>query len=199
MKEETKIYCSTPFITPVLWADFPGISDELDIENTPYGSHQDDVELHKSKHFENLNKCISTMVSNYANGIFEHKKGEYAYEITAMWLNCTKPNDMHSPHCHHNSLWSGVFFLNGEKGEFPPLSLLHPFPEHFHLKYEKYNDFNQNGHCFDAIKDRIILFPSAVQHYVEINKTKKIRKTIAFNIIARGEYDHPYRLQSVTI
>ena len=49
---------------------------------------------------------------------------------------------------------------------------------------------------YDSLTNRMILFPSWLQHYVPINETDKNRISIAFNIMLKGKVGSSEEYQS---
>ena len=50
-----------------------------------------------------------------------------------------------------------------------------------------------------AVPNTLVIFPSWLGHLVTPNKTEKVRKSISFNIIFRGQYGQPNSLQECRI
>ena len=49
---------------------------------------------------------------------------------------------------------------------------------------------------YDSATNRMILFPSWLQHYVPVNETKSNRVSIAFNIMLKGKVGSSEEYQS---
>jgi uncharacterized protein (TIGR02466 family) len=93
---------------------------------------------------------------------------------------------MHDIHTHPNSIISGVFYF-GDNKEFLPNITFHK-PQSFSFpilrpkeKYTKYNDTE-----FELGLNNLILFPSYLQHSVNLNKSNIPRYSISFNSIPLG-------------
>ena len=155
-------------------------------------------DLHTEQTFYPLADLILAEVENIGRNLFEYKD-DYGYEITQMWMNSLKPGQGHHIHTHHNTLWSGVFYLNGENGEFPPINFENPFYRHFVLTYDKLNEYNCNNWQVPNKKDSLVLFPSYLRHWVNENNSPNNRMSISFNIMLRGRYEDESSLQSVEI
>ena len=87
-------------------------------------------------------------------------------------------------HSHPNCFFSGVFYV-----KCPPncgrAIFIHPARE---IKYtfsndqvESFNEFNSSAHAVDPQENKMIMFPSWVDHYVEPNQSDEDRISIAFN------------------
>lgn len=197
-KEEKRL-----FFHSIYMLDADGLSDALGDytkyrEVTSPASPEVKSDFHAEPEFAPLTRLILTEITGICREIFEYSD-EYEYEITQMWMNCLKPGQAHHIHTHHNTLWSGVFYLNGEYQEFPGINFENPFYKHFVLTYKRLNAYNGNNWEFPSKKDRLILFPSYMRHWVEPNRTAKERWGMSFNVIARGRYEPERSLQSVVI
>jgi uncharacterized protein (TIGR02466 family) len=103
--------------------------------------------------------------------------------IKDSWMNISKKNSQQNSHIHPLSLISGVYYYKttGEEGD---------------LVFENPNqivDFMYNsGQIWPnefAIKPTaglLVLFPSWLRHYVDINNTDNDRIVLAFNLVPRG-------------
>lgn len=191
------------FFHSVFTAELQGITDSLgDITQylrlTAPRSPRVNFDLHQNENFSPLSDAILREMETIGQDLFQYEK-EYAYEITQMWMSCLKPGQSHHPHTHHNTLWSGVFYLNGEENEFPSINFENPFYRHFVLSYKKLNEYNCNNWQVPTKKDKLVIFPSYLNHWVNENNTDTNRISVAFNIILRGRYEAQSSLQSVEI
>ncbi len=148
--------------------------------------------------FSPLTDAILNEVKLIGNELFQYRE-EYQYEITQMWMNCLKPGQSHHVHTHHNTMWSGVFYLNGEENEFPGINFGNPFYKQFVCSYKKLNEYNSNNWWVPAKKDKLVIFPSYMRHWVEPNNSTKERWGMSFNIMLRGRFEDESSLQSVVI
>lgn len=177
------------FMTPTFEVVYPGMSDKLNIKKTKYYNPKggQTINLQKDPFFNDLTKKIKLSVSILAENYFKIKKG-YKVDIVSMWLNSNEKKMNHPPHNHMNTFISGVFYLGGETGEFAPLKFIRPYALPNLPIIDKYNPINCN--VLESIweKDKLILFPSYLFHYVDANTSNKSRVTIAFDAILRGQY-----------
>ena len=109
----------------------------------------------------------------------------YIIELTEMWGNVLQTGEDHEYHSHPNSLFSGVFYLT----EGNPTMFCDPRPATNVLRLNTtLNHFSCSTMGTQAVPNELVIFDSWLWHYVRVNKTPDIRKTISFNIIFRGEY-----------
>jgi uncharacterized protein (TIGR02466 family) len=103
-----------------------------------------------------------------------------------MWSNILKPGETHRPHTHSNNVLSGVFYVEAENTS--AIEFSDPRPANFVLmpKVKKFDKENSNVWFYPSVTNRLLMFPSWLQHYVPINKTNKNRISIAFNLMYKG-------------
>jgi len=109
--------------------------------------------------------------------------------ITQSWLNKTKPGESHHLHHHSNSYLSAVLYIcclpndhiNFEKRSYGLYNNLE------FLK-KKSTEWNANRIHINVEEGDLIIFPSWVPHYVDLNETKnRERISLSFNTFPVGE------------
>ena len=155
---------------------------------------QDD--LQRVPTFSNLTRTITDVSKHILNE--QGYMGEI--EITNMWGNILRPQSQraHAPHTHSNNILSGVFYLKTSP-DTSPIHFFDPRPQAsvFVPRKKEYTSQNSDGTAFVSETGSGVVFPSWLQHWVP--ETKDERISIAWNIIVRGEYGEPNRLQNATI
>lgn len=102
----------------------------------------------------------------------------YKFIIKESWAHVTRENGYHMPHSHCHSTWSGIIYIdgdnNGGKTHFiPPL----------HIERKPGLEFIKDDFYIRPIPGMMVLFPSALTHYVEPYLGSTPRITIAFNAL----------------
>ena len=125
---------------------------------------------------------------------------KYEYEemyITGMWSNILKPGETHSPHTHSNNLLSGVFYLQSNDNS-PAITFIDPRPQASVLQPQQTEYTKDNGtlYFYPAKVNRMVLFPSWLQHYVPKNNSNENRISIAFNVMLKGRVGRPSNFQT---
>ena len=117
-------------------------------------------------------------------------------EITGMWGNILKPGETHPPHTHSNNFLSGVFYL--ESDAETGIIFSDPRPAADVLVPRKKTKTNENSNLLSYIskQNRLIIFPSWLVHWVPINKSKRNRISISFNIQIKGQVGEQHEFQS---
>ena len=155
---------------------------------------QDD--LQRVPTFSNLTRTITDVSKHILNE--QGYMGEI--EITNMWGNILRPQSQraHAPHTHSNNILSGVFYLKTSPNT-SPIHFFDPRPQAsvFVPRKKEYTTQNSDGTSFVSETGSGVIFPSWLQHWVP--ETNDERISIAWNIIIRGEYGEPNRLQNATI
>ena len=137
--------------------------------------------LKKIKQF--CEQHIKTYVEHVIN-----PKEELDFYITQSWLNITKPGQFHHSHWHSNSIISGVFYISTEEGDKitfqdpnSKIKKLISFEDKEHIIW---NSINYSVH---SITNELILFPSWLDHGVEVNeKATTDRISLSFNTFVKG-------------
>lgn len=179
------------FLTPVFFVEYAGMSDELNIRNTKYYLKQGGqvINLQKDPFFKSLVDKIKISVKHIAEHWYKAKKG-YKVDVVSLWVNSNENGQFHAPHNHTNTFMSGVLMLDGktDTNDYPNLKFLRPYANPIMPQVEKFNELNSNVLQFNTEKDCVAFFPSYLYHYVDTNKNKTPRISIAFDTILRGKY-----------
>ena len=150
--------------------------------------------LHEHPKYKPLGKKVLELSKEY----IEDLKFEFDdHYVTGMWSNILKPGEFHSPHTHSNNLVSGVFYLQTNDNS-PAITFLDPRPQSSVLQPQakEHNIFNSTMFFYPAKVNRMILFPSWLEHYVPQNDTKFSRVSIAFNVMLKGQVGRPDNFQT---
>ena len=172
---------------------FPTIINEIqfDMDEQEYNLVID--ELNDMEKFEENNLIIQTTddlsrhIPKFTKSIYKItesicEKYEYLYdrlEFTGMWANKLKAGDIHPPHTHSNNIFSGVYYLEGgSEIQFfdprPQASVLQP-----NTTEDNFNNTSMLG--FTSDKGVGLIFPSWLEHKVNVNNTNKTRISISLN------------------
>ena len=104
-------------------------------------------------------------------------------ELTTSWFTKTPPNKMITTHYHTNSLWSGVFYYE----DSDHLTLSRGPNQIFAQTSVQDPELMMCGEVhFPAMKGKMIIFPSTLNHHVRPNKTEKTRYSLAMNFMPVG-------------
>ena len=125
------------------------------------------------------------------------------FAMTTSWLTKTEKGQYSKQHCHKNSVYSGVLFLEDsseQTGLFHISDASTPKFWSFGPKYiETPNIFNQDDLFIKPEKNLIVIFPSHLQHEITQHMSEECRHSIAFNMFPNGEYMNADSSINVTI
>ena len=156
------------------------IMQKLKKTNRP--SWQSESNLHLKQKYKSLCDQIIKM----ATKIFEEQDIQYEiFEITSMWANVLKTNENFHAHTHANNYLSGVYYVQTKNTH---INFLDPRPQSNVIRpaVKNYNILNSSVLLLAANENKLILFPSWLQHYVSSNKDKEPRISVSFNIMFKG-------------
>ena len=147
------------------------------------GNWQSGSKIHKEPKYKMLVNKINEASKFVLNDNF------YIYdsfEITGMWSNILKPGEMHRPHTHSNNILSGVYYVESDASA--NIQFYDPRPQAGVImpNVKKWDKENSTVWRYGSITNRIILFPSWLQHYVPVNTSNNNRISIAFNVMLKG-------------
>jgi len=130
---------------------------------------------------------LQETIINYVEEILKDIQVETKYEIdiTEMWCNVNDLGKDHPVHVHPNSIFSGIYYITD--GE--PTLFIDPRPAA--TSFQLCSRYNSILPSSQALPNKLIIFPSWLPHFVKQNTTSKVRKTISFNILLRGQYGVP--------
>jgi len=150
---------------------------------TQRGNWQSHSDLHKEKKYKALADKVFEASKYILN---EQKYGFEKFEITNMWSNILKPGEMFRPHTHSNNLLSGVYYVQSD--EAANIQFYDPRQQADVLRPAQLEFTKENSSVwyFRSITNRMIFFPSWLQHYVPLNTSKHDRISIAFNVMLKG-------------
>tara|TARA_R110000782_G_scaffold236678_2_gene322782 strand:- start:300 stop:890 length:591 start_codon:yes stop_codon:yes gene_type:complete len=108
-----------------------------------------------------------------------------------MWANVNLPGGYNRPHMHPNSLWSGVYYIKtpencGELKIEDPKSvglMMSPKRRAKNLPEYALREFH-----YTPVSGKLIMFPSYLNHCVDINKSNDIRISVSFNFLQKGMF-----------
>ena len=138
-----------------------------------------DLELEQPRFFVN---SISPQLNSVLTDMgWDIKKQEV--KITGMWAVINKKNSSNAMHIHSNNYISAAYYVKApiNCGDIvfydPRFAATYRYP-----KISKTNKLNSNIVSFQPKEGMLVLFPSYLQHSVNVNKTDEERIVISFNI-----------------
>ena len=117
-------------------------------------------------------------------------------EITGMWGTVLRPGEAHQSHTHSNNFLSGVFYLSSDGATGLTISDPRPAADVLVPRKKKKTPNNSNLLSYKSNQNRLIMFPAWLVHWVPVNKTKRNRISISFNIQVKGQLGERHEFQS---
>jgi uncharacterized protein (TIGR02466 family) len=186
----THIFVKDDYLTP---QRLPAMQEEIKNLYKQTSNFQTGPNLDKIEPF----KWFANDIGKTAFDIFDKLNYNVQdIEITGMWGNILKTGETHPPHTHSNNFLSGVFYL--ESDAETGIIFSDPRPAADVLVPRKKTKTNENSNLLSYIskQNRLIIFPSWLVHWVPINKSKRDRISISFNIQIKGQVGEHHEFQS---
>ena len=114
------------------------------------------------------------------------------YMITTSWITHTAEGGQAQAHLHRNSFWSGVYYFDKDypKGTADIQFQIERLGDYYFssLDIKNYTPINTDAWTISPKPKRLLLFPSHLQHQIEVQTSNTIRKSLAFNIVPISRY-----------
>jgi len=137
------------------------------------------------KDFPKLKKEIEKHLNDYLKMVYDPSTNVKIY-ITESWLNFTEKGETHHRHNHPNSFISGVYYVCADEN-LDRINFVNDRKGALEIVPKKYNDWNCASYYFGIKSQDILLFPSALEHFVNPVESTKTRISLAFNSFLKGE------------
>tara|TARA_B100001250_G_scaffold408190_1_gene430150 strand:- start:6551 stop:7168 length:618 start_codon:yes stop_codon:yes gene_type:complete len=134
-------------------------------------------------------EILTVYVNKFLQGIYD---GEFG--ITTSWITRLNKGDTITPHCHHNSLYSGILYYGDYDNDVCPLEFQNPITHTMRFCPEGAD--NPKGlavHANWLIWPRhnlCALWPSQLTHSAKEHKSNVTRYSLAFNVVPKGHFGH---------
>jgi len=152
-----------------------------------------DTKLKKIKEFceQHIKIYVEQVISPHEN---------LDFYITQSWLNVTKQGESHQKHSHSNSIISGVFYISTIENDtvcFHDISIV--AKERMHILSATQHMFNSGERILSVKALDLVMFPSWLEHHVNLNETTVDRISLSFNVFAKGIFGHINNLNRLDI
>jgi len=152
--------------------------------------------LHKQKEF----KFFADLIILTSKRIIEQL--DYKVEditITDMWANVLKDTEHHPMHTHSNNFLSGTYYLQSDQKASIVFHDPRPAADVLVPRKKQTTLNNSSLLSYASKQNRAVIFPSWLPHWVQQNKSKSKRISIAWNIQIKGQVGEHHEFQSATI
>jgi len=137
-------------------------------------------DITKDNEFSTLISKISIHVNKFA----ESFGSDYVYKCNEGWINIYDKNQYQEFHYHQGHTFSVVYYLSAPEGSGELIFNSPLLPDMMPIKYitdKKINSLNVELCKYQAIKNRVIIFKSNLQHMVQQGTNQTDRISLAFN------------------
>lgn len=153
------------------------------------GSWHSATDLHKKADYAPLLAEVDATLARISDNL--HYSKDHVLKVTSMWSIINPPGNGNRAHCHPNSLWSGVYYVQAPENsgniEFidPRTALVMNQPK-YEAKKKRHRDCWTKVN-FKPVAGRMFVFPAWLYHGVASNVSKETgragnRIIISFNI-----------------
>ena len=152
--------------------------------------------LHKQNEF----KFFADLIILTSKRIIEQL--DYKVEditITDMWANVLKDTEHHPMHTHSNNFLSGTYYLQSDQKASIVFHDPRPAADVIVPRKKETTLNNSSLLSYASKQNRAVIFPSWLPHWVQQNKSKSKRISIAWNIQIKGQVGEHHEFQSATI
>lgn len=168
-------------------------------KSNEYGFHSKDTYILNHEECEPLSNFIKQSLSYFGKEVLMYDYEEYSFSQS--WISHKMPGQFHTMHTHPNSLISGVFYYGENDPDIPAISFHKPVigvnASYLSPKYvadRRSSQYAWESFHVNYTPGLLLLFPSYVFHSVPINKSSKIRKSLAFNVLPKGKIGDEHSL-----
>ena len=130
---------------------------------------------------------IQSCIDDYFNIIICSSEDFEPY-VTISWLNYAEEKQYHHQHDHGNSIISGVLYIDADEMTDNITFHKNIYNSSPYIKIEpsQYNLYNSGNWTVPVQKQKLILFPSTLQHSVSNLTSNKTRISLSFNVFVKG-------------
>ena len=197
----TPIYTSTVNVGEDVLAEIQNLNYSRAQEEADKVLISEEQQILNDTFFVGYKSEIDKHVHNFYYNVLGFSKQNYL-EMVNSWVVKSQPNNQSAYHLHKNSIFSGVWYIsvpeNSGNISFTTNNVYDKeiIPT-FMPKIETVNEYNTRLCVFSIQKSILILFPSILNHKVELNNSKEPRISIAFNYFLKGKFDYPTAVLSI--
>lgn len=140
-----------------------------------------------TKDLTSLRSWLDEQIHKYLN-ITANPKYNTRLRITQSWINYSNLGEHHRKHDHPNSYISGVFYIQTNKSD--KIYFYRDHYQQFKILSKNFNEWNSESWWYEAIRGRLIVFPSHLIHMVPEVEENLTRISISFNTFPIGVLGH---------
>ena len=144
-----------------------------------------DTYVLENPNLDRLKKFFINSINQYLNEILVPAYDCELY-ITQSWTNYTEKHQQHHRHNHPNSILSGVFYVNCLKDR-DQITFYRKDEPQIQIEQKSFNQTINNSWQRIPVKNNLlIVFPSQLDHEVELISSGGTRVSLSFNTFIKG-------------
>ena len=160
--------------------------DPVGVSNTNEKGWQSPNVLQHLDDFREMNHRILTVCQRIGESLYFQPNLIWEHQA---WVNISPPGASNKIHWHSNSYLSGVYYISLKAPECGSIFFRDPRVASRMLTYPavRETDFTASEVRMKPEEGRMYIFPSWMEHGVEVNESDQDRISIAFNVLARPD------------
>lgn len=127
------------------------------------------------------NVCMKHMESFIFDELKVDKNAKIVTRLS--WFNDHPPNHSAHKHCHANSMFSGVLYLDVPENSGAIIFEKPNVNRTIEPNIDEWNIFNCRSWRIEPQNGLCVVFPSHLEHYTEVNNTQQNRYSLAFDMM----------------
>lgn len=159
----------------------------------------EDLYIFKHKQLASIGAAVQAALDVYASEVMGIAQELY---VTQSWALTNQPGVGMHAHSHSNSIISGsLYYCDLPKPDAKVIFDRHTTYQQLELRplVGKQNIYNTPVNAITPNAGEVLMFPSEINHMVEVNESNKPRRAIAFNAFIRGKIGDYRDVSELTI
>jgi uncharacterized protein (TIGR02466 family) len=142
---------------------------------------QSEQTLHERAEFQELSSCVSHVATSVLRFL---RIGDEAVEITACWATVLAKGATHKAHTHPNNFLSSVYYVRVHQGS-NTINFHDPRKQSQIIRppVVELTGENTDQVVVRLTNGTLLMFPSYLEHSVDVNMSEEERISISFNIM----------------
>jgi uncharacterized protein (TIGR02466 family) len=170
---------------------------QFDLQSNDFNYFSNDFNVLDHENLLGIQQLVNTHLLDYQRNVCGIEIQQFY--VTDSWIAITPPGGKHIVHNHPNSLLSGVFYFSVPDQSSINFYVESPIFKNFKFcfDYTLSTEHNKQLVNVPVQQSDIVIFPSWVDHNVDVNTSDQARIIIGFNCFVRGNFGndrYPTRL-----
>ena len=153
-----------------------------DRQYSSFNGWHSEVYLSRIKEFNEVIDTVYNIVQTIKTELGFKK--DLNLNILQYWININGNKSYHAPHIHRGFLFSAIYYIDSPE-DCGDLDLHTPTKNlHYHIRDDWFDNQDKiyTNYTVKPEPNKLVIFPSWIEHSVRVNKSNKDRISIAFDI-----------------